>query len=484
MRLLKRQEGQSLVEEGVNNGYRDFGRFLRAKSMAGVSDDQLLTLIVSNNYAVGAAAFEALVRRHGPMVLATCRGVLRHEQDAEDAFQATFLVLARRAKSLRQRNRLGPWLHRIAVRASGQARSAAARRRDREARAAKRIDMVKPEQERDADREELTSVVHQEVGRLPEPFRLVVVLCELQGKSYEAAAASLGVPVGTVRSRLSRARERLRAQITRRGVLVPAGLAFLVGGRASAAVPSAKLIASTVGLAAPVTAGGFATLPAGVVAVPYAQRVLKASSLFVLGKATSAVAVAGIGLAVVSFGVAGTGAEKPQRPEPAVVNSVAPSPPEPLAKLSADSEWMQGRWVVLNAEQRGRKVDNLIDARFDVNGDRFHLTANGGDPEHTLSKETTSGTFSLEPTADPRRLELTGLGRTVRGLYRLDEHNQRLLLCLDHPDDAGFPREVASSPNSGQLLLVLRRDGLPGRQIELPAPVGDDAATPKNGSPP
>jgi RNA polymerase sigma factor (sigma-70 family) len=452
--------------------------------MSALSDDELLTHVVSSDNCAVEAAFATLVRRHGPMVYATCRGVLRHEHDAEDAFQATFLVLARRAHTLRHGDRLGPWLHRVAIRASGQARASAARRRKREARAAKRLDMVEPEQERDLDREELTCVVHQEIDRLPEPYRLVVVLCELRGESYEAAAVMLGVPVGTVRSRLSRARERLRVQFTRRGVVVPAGLAFLVGGEALATVPPANLVASTVWLAAPATVGGFAAVPAGVAGVAYAQNVLKASSLFVLGKAASAVAIAGLGLAIVGFGLAHTGAEKPQRPDPVALNSVAPSPPEQSSKLSPDAEWMQGRWVVVNAEQRGQKLDILVDARLDIDGDRFNLTAKGGDPEQILSRETTRGGLSLDPTADPRRLELTEPGRTVRGLYRLSERDQRLLLCLDNPDDPGWPRELVSNRNSGQLLLVLRRDGPPGRHVELPNPGRSDVFTPKKEGPP
>jgi RNA polymerase sigma factor (sigma-70 family) len=126
------------------------------------------------------AAFEALVRRHGPVVLATCRGVLRHEHDAEDAFQTTFLVLARRAGSLRSGDRLGPWLHRVAVRASERARAEAARRREREAGRAELAAMPPPGPEWDAEREELERVIHQEVNRLPARYRLVVVLCDLE----------------------------------------------------------------------------------------------------------------------------------------------------------------------------------------------------------------------------------------------------------------------------------------------------------------
>jgi uncharacterized protein (TIGR03067 family) len=323
--------------------------------------------------------------------------------------------------------------------------------------------MVEPEQEHVLEREELTEVVHQEVGRLPEPYRLVVVLCELQGESYEAAAANLGVPVGTVRSRLSRARERLRVQITRRGVVVPAGLAFLVGGKVGASVPPVELIASTVRLALPVTAGGFAAVPTRTAGLAYAQKVLKASRLYLVGKSAAAVTIVGLSLGIVGFALVGSKSQPSQPPDPVALNQGVVSPLDQRAKLKPDAEWMQGRWVVVNAEQRGQRIEVLIDARLDIDGNGFNLTVKGGDPEQIFPRETTSGRLSLDPTANPRRLELVEPGRTVHGLYRLDERDQRLLLCFDHPNDAGWPRELASTRTSGQLFLVFKRDGPSGR---------------------
>jgi uncharacterized protein (TIGR03067 family) len=230
------------------------------------------------------------------------------------------------------------------------------------------------------------------------------------------------------------------------------------------------LIAATVGLATRVAADGLAAAPAGVAAVAYAQKLLKASGLLALGKAAAAVVVVGAGLVIGGLTFVGTGTEAPPRPDPTAHQPVAAAPHEQPAKLNPDAEWIQGRWVVVNAEQRGQKLVALIDTILDIDGLRFHLTPKEGDPERILPREATGGRFSLDLTADPRRLELIEPGRTVRGLYRLDEPNQRLLLCLDHPDDAGWPREVASNRNSGQLLLVFRRDGPPGRRIELPPP--------------
>src|SRR4051794_30206457 len=199
-----------------------------------VPDEQLLDLFVNRS---DPGAFRALVARHGPMVLRVCRSVLRDPHDAEDAFQATFLVLVRRAGSLWARDSLGPWLHQVAHRTASRARSVAARRRRHEARGAELMARSTHEDGRD----DLGGVVHEEVGRLPERYRAAVVLCLLEGLTPEQAARYLRCPVGTVQSRLARGREQLRGRLTRRGLTVPAGLLAVGGARsgASAAVPAA-----------------------------------------------------------------------------------------------------------------------------------------------------------------------------------------------------------------------------------------------------
>ena len=205
--------------------------------IGGLTDAQLLERFTSRRDETAELAFRALVERHGPMVLRVCRAVLRDAHDADDAFQATFLVLVRRAGSLWVRDSLGPWLHQVAHRTASCARSAAARRRQHERRAAE-LTARRPD---DGDRDDLGGVVHEEVGRLPERYREAVVLCLLEGLTPEQAARHLNCPVGTVHSRLARGREQLRGRLTRRGLAVPAGL-LAVGwaqNGASAAVPPA-----------------------------------------------------------------------------------------------------------------------------------------------------------------------------------------------------------------------------------------------------
>jgi len=177
-----------------------------------LGDGQLLERFAGRGGGEAAgAAFEALVARHGPMVLRVCRGALGDRHDAEDAFQAVFLVLARKAGSIRDRDSVASWLHGVALRVAARARAAGARRRRHErlgAGAAGRS-------EGDDGRAGIASEVHEAVGRLPEFLRAPVVLCYLEGHSREDAARLLRRPVGTVKSRLSRARDRLRRRLAR-----------------------------------------------------------------------------------------------------------------------------------------------------------------------------------------------------------------------------------------------------------------------------
>ena len=155
-------------------------------------------------------AFEAMMARHGPMVLATCRAILKHEHDVEDTFQATFFVLARKAASVRTGESLGGWLHRVAYRAAMQASLDRQSRRRMEAGVAASLSTPRPE----AD---LPSVVHEELDRLPDRERLPVILCDLEGLTYEQAAHHLSWTEPTLRHRLVRARKRLRDRLIRQG---------------------------------------------------------------------------------------------------------------------------------------------------------------------------------------------------------------------------------------------------------------------------
>jgi RNA polymerase sigma factor (sigma-70 family) len=215
-----------------------FLRFLRrlgpTEEGGETNDRQLLQRFAS---CCDEAAFAALVRRHGPMVLAVCRRVLHEPHDAEDAFQAVFLVLVRKAGAVREPNSLGNWLYGVAYRTAQKARCAAARRRAVERQATSAAAYVSTDE---SEHGELRCVLDDELSRLPAKYRAPVVLCYLQGHTQDEAARQLGCPRKTVTTRLTRACDRLRARLTRRGLTPSAGAltVLLAQGKESAAVPA------------------------------------------------------------------------------------------------------------------------------------------------------------------------------------------------------------------------------------------------------
>jgi RNA polymerase sigma factor (sigma-70 family) len=162
----------------------------KALASPGETDRELLARFAAD---ADAAAFTELVVRHGSLVWSVCRRVLRHEQDAEDAFQATFLLLARKAGSVRA-NTAGPWLHEVATRTALRARSTLLRRRAREVQ----MDEMPQPAVADAEPRDWLPILDEELARLPEKYRSAVVVCELEGRSRREAAQMFGVPEGTL----------------------------------------------------------------------------------------------------------------------------------------------------------------------------------------------------------------------------------------------------------------------------------------------
>jgi RNA polymerase sigma factor (sigma-70 family) len=212
----------------------------------GVSDAALLERFVRGG---DEAAFELLVWRHGPMVLGACRRVLRHEQDAEDAFQATFLTLARKAGEAGRRGSLGGWLYTVAYRVALRARQRQAARGQREGplEGDPAPSGVGAGPVEELARREVWPVLDAEVARLPEKYRAAFVLCYLEGKTNEEAAALLGCPKGTILSRLARARDRLRRRLAARDLVFAAGpfAVVLAGLTRPLAEVSPVLVSST-----------------------------------------------------------------------------------------------------------------------------------------------------------------------------------------------------------------------------------------------
>lgn len=260
----------------------------RAGQEVGVGDAALLERFTRER---DEAAFELLLRRHGPMVLSTCQRLLGHAHDAEDAFQATFLVLARRAGSVARREAVAAWLYRVACRVALRLRAARARRARYEQEA------PSPEAAVEApasDLAELRRALDEEVARLPTRHRAAFVLCCLDGMTGAEAARELGCPLGTVSSRLTRARERLRARLARRG-LAPAVAAALAALPAPAtAIPSIRstLAAATKFAGGPPSAGAVPSRPESL-----ARGVLRSMAITKLKIAAVVLAVAAVACA-------------------------------------------------------------------------------------------------------------------------------------------------------------------------------------------
>jgi RNA polymerase sigma factor (sigma-70 family) len=288
------------------------------------------------------AAFAALVRRHGPMVLNVCRSVLRHEQDAEDAFQATFLVLARKADAIRRREAVAGWLYEVAHHVAVKAQADAARRRARERRA---TPLAPADPTLDMTLRDLRLVLHEELRRLPDKYRLPLMLCYLEGRSQEEAAGQLGWSKGTFRGRLDRGREHLRRRLASRGVALSALLcATVVAPRAAAEA----LMVSVVRAAVSSTVGGAASDAVSARASALAEGVTRAMWSSKLKVATAVLLavglVAGAG-ALAARERAATGqpsAVTGQKPEPAAAKE--PAKP-PAADEKADSVEVSGRVV-------------------------------------------------------------------------------------------------------------------------------------------
>jgi RNA polymerase sigma factor (sigma-70 family) len=303
---------------------------LRRLAGADAADQHLVERFAA---ARDEAAFEVLVRRHGPMVLGVCRRLLVDPADVDDAFQATFLVLVRKARTLADPGRVGAWLHGVACRTAREARSRRAWRATRE----RQVDALPERPATVSADNERRGLVDEEVGRLPEKYRVAVVLCELQGHSREQAAQLLGVPEGTLSSRLARARDLLRDRLTRRGVTLAVGAAALVP-EAAPAVESARVAATAQAGLAFVDSGAGAALPSVLLAEKVLQGMTTLRTKLVVALAVLVICAAGgLGYAAVA-GHPVPAAEDPPALAPAVRQETKAPPQVAQEKPAVETE--------------------------------------------------------------------------------------------------------------------------------------------------
>jgi RNA polymerase sigma factor (sigma-70 family) len=252
-------------------------------SVAGLSDRQLVERFVMGGDTVAEAAFAAIVSRHGPMVLTISRAILGHRDEADGAFQAVFLVLARKARSIGEADLLANWLYGVTMRTARKARTRLARRCKHEKTAVMRrlrsdsgVPIVVSPPEETILASERAEALYSEVERLPRPFRLPIVLCYFEGLTIDEAAHRLRCPAGTVRSRLARACDKLRPHLVRRGFALAAGAtASVLSSQSASASVSPSLCEMTTQAAAKFAAGQTATGATSATALTLAREVLR-----------------------------------------------------------------------------------------------------------------------------------------------------------------------------------------------------------------
>jgi RNA polymerase sigma factor (sigma-70 family) len=320
---------------------------MAAEALAALPDAALLKRFLATREE---AAFQALLLRHGPMVLRVCRRTLSAEHDAEDAFQATFLVLAREARAIRKHTSLASWLHGVAYRVARDARKSCERRRTHEEAAASEPAAASTD---DVGWKELRSILDEELMSIPERWRAPLVLCYLEGLTQDEAAVRLGQTKSTFRRNLERGRERLCCRLTRRGVTLSAALLapLLSEGTVSAAVPAA--LAETTTRSAAALAGGQAAAGASAQSLVLAQRFV---TVTFLDKAKFAGVLL---LAVLAAGIGGAGSV--WKPDVVTPRAATVQAPADSARPTRDGAAKQGAAAVAEvARTLGCKVPSLV----------------------------------------------------------------------------------------------------------------------------
>jgi RNA polymerase sigma factor (sigma-70 family) len=299
-----------------NHVSREMSRLFGVGAVSALTDLELLDRFVNGDVGVSEGAFEILVERHGAMVMNVCLDVLRDRQAAEDAFQATFVVLVRKARWLRGGGSPGSWLHGVALRTARKARVSAARRHTRELVLAQRAAVILDDTPECDDLEEL---LHEEIDRLPKAYRTAVVPCYLEGLSQEAAARQLLRAADAVRGRLARVRKMLRERMVRRDTALPLqSLALLVGPRPVPSAGAARSLARAVQAAGPLASRETAIEASfSVRALTIAKGALKSMFLHQLRTAlflTLGLAVLSVSLALFTSLAAKAGQERGKAP--------------------------------------------------------------------------------------------------------------------------------------------------------------------------
>jgi RNA polymerase sigma factor (sigma-70 family) len=405
-------------------------RHLRRSALlaGGLTDGQLLDAFLSRR---DEAAFEALLRRLGPMVLGVCRRVLGDPHDAADAFQAACLVLVRKAASLRGKERVGSWLYGVAYRTAAQHRRALTRRRRREAPVADLPHPAALPESLPFDAEALD----RELSRLPDKYRVAVVACELEGRPRKAVARELGLPEGTLSSRLAAARKMLARRLS--------GLA-LSGGLAAAVCVPADLTAATARAATASLAGGTAAGLVSPTVAALTEGALKMMALSPVKKAAAAVLVASALWAGVSAS-AGRAGPEPAPPEP------APQLRRELSDLKAQAADLGRRIDDLERKLARAEEDDLAWSRLGVRGREETRRVESGPRGPRLVTKKAVRIVAVRADGPAARAGLRE-GDVLVGLWQWEMADLKALdYALRHPDVLAAPEVTATFDRDGQV---------------------------------
>jgi RNA polymerase sigma factor (sigma-70 family) len=413
----------------------------------GLADGELIERMCTADREAAGLYFQLLLERHGPMVLRICRFALHDPNDADDALQATFLVLLRHARRIRNRGSVASWLHGVAMRVAARAKVDASRRRRIEQGG--RRSTVEPEF--DWERRDLELLVHHEVARLPEKYRAPTVLCYLEGLTHERAADQLGWPVGTVRGRLARARDLLRTRLSGRGISAAIGLAGedSLTRSATAAVPVA-LRDATLEAALRLGSGqAFSAVTSAQVA-NWADDASRAVTFYHWNVAAGAVLlIAAIG-SCLGLALAAT---SPPQSQPAV-DKVVPPPAarkDHTVRLREMLEF-KGTWtspqVVTDGTVNGvPQAHNPSKWMWSVDRDIIREAGAGGFDVFTYR-------FTIDPSQTPKTIDLLSLNTGIEemhGIYKLEADTLTVCTAFERPR----PKDFVESRT--QNLFVLQR---------------------------
>jgi RNA polymerase sigma factor (sigma-70 family) len=443
---------------------RQIRKVLSVQRNQGLMDHQLLEQFIAD---ADESAFAALAQRHAAMVLGVCRSVLHHQQDAEDVFQAVFLVLARKACSIRERQAVSSWLFGVAYRLALKARARSPRRRECELSESDRLPAPTSE---DAGSCELRAILHEELHRLPDKYRAPLLLCYWEGRTRDQAAKQLGLTKDVVKKRLECGRNLLRGRLSGRGFVLSAAVFATLFARNEADAVSLSLLTNKAVKAALIFAKGkgvcsAATATTAVAIAKGAIRTMQLTKWAVIGVLTILAGglMGGLGMTT-SYLWEGRQLDSPSTndsigPRLAARDQKQSKQDKEQAKMKAELDRLQGTWNIVDLEVDGTKMadGNLKAANVVVQGDTFTSISMGA---------TYKGAMKLDLTSAPKKLDIVfnegpEKGNTALAIYELDGDTWRICLTVT---STVRPTAFVTNAGSGHALETLKREPAVSRQ--------------------